>query len=431
MFKKKLQKMLGVVLAVTMIGTLALTGCKNSDGNDAGDGGSDANAGQDASKPTVTLMIDITGFAPLNAATQMTLSKFPEYNIVSKQWPAEDLTKTIKTTFASGGNESIDIAFVACRQLQNYKDADMLLDLTSYLEADPEWKASMSESMWEAATIDGKIYAVPWQAAYPVMICNNDILKEAGVTMSDDMSYDELVAAAKKLKEAGYAPFGIEGGVASWVLKQAYLNAFDTEEEVIAFCNGEIPFTDPRVKAAFDKAAEVFTENYFYLDEGALAATTDEITSGFANEKIACIFSTNSAAKNIIETTGIENYTIMGMPTFSNTGLHNLLGAPDVYFVPANVQNEEETIEVLKYLTSTEVMQAMVDGGAVVANANVDTSDEFYAMVSKDLDRVHVLDPVHLSDEIADYLNVSAHSEYIYNGEAVLEKLEGMRQKLQ
>ena len=72
----------------------------------------------------------------------------------------------------------------------------------------------------------------------------------------------------------------------------------------------------------------------------------------------------------------------------------------------------------------------MVDGGAVVANANVDTSDEFYAMVSKDLDRVHVLDPVHLSDEIADYLNVSAHSEYIYNGEAVLEKLEGMRQKL-
>ena len=430
MFKKKLQKMLGVVLAVTMMGTLALTGCGNSDGDGEKNDGSGADAGKDADKPTVTLMIDITGFPPLNSATQMTLDKFPEYNIVSKQWPGEDITKTIKTTFASGGNESIDLAFIACRQLQLYKDADMLLDLTPYLEEDPEWKASVFDSMWEAATIDGKIYAIPWQAAYPVMICNNDILKEAGVTMTDDMSYDELMAAAKKIKDKGYAPFGIEGGTAPWVLRQAYLNGFDTEEDVVAFCNGEIPFTDPRVKAAFDKAAEVFTENYFYLDEGALAATTDEITSGFANGKIACMFSTNSAAKNVLDTTGIENYSIVGMPSFSNTGLHNVLGAPDVYFVPANVQNEKETVEVLKYLTSTEVMQAMVDGGAVVANANVDTSDEFYAMVSKDLDRVHVLDPVHLSDEIADYLNVSAHSEYIYNGEAVLEKLEGMRQKL-
>lgn len=429
MFKKKLQRMLGVLLAVTLMGTVALTGCGKDDG-DAEKGRSDANAGKEEGKPTVTLMIDITGFPPLNAATQKVLDKFPEYNIVSKQWPAENLKQTIKTTFASGGNESIDIAFTACRQLQNYTNADLLLDLTPYLEEDPEWKNSVFENMWDAATIDGKIYAIPWQAAYPVMICNNDILKEVGVEMTEEMSYDELMAAAKKIKDAGYAPFGVEGNTAPWVLKQAYLNAFDTEEDVVAFCNGEIPFTDPRVKAAFDKAASGFINNYFYLEEGALAATVDEITSGFANKQIACVFATNSAAKIVLDTSGVENYTIMSIPTFSNTSLHNVMGAPDVFIVPANVKNEKETIEVLKYLTSTEVMQAMVDGGAVVANANVDTSDEFYSMVSKDLDKVHVLDPVHLSDEIADYLNVSALPEYIYNGEAVLEKLDGMLENL-
>ncbi len=429
MFKKKLQKVLGAVLAVTMMGAVALAGCGKSGGDGAENGGSGADAGADSSKPTVTLMIDITGFPPLNSATQMVLDKFPDYNIVSKQWPSTDLTKTIKTTFASGGNESIDISFVACRSLQSYKDADMLLDLTPYLEADPEWKNSVFENMLDAATIDGKIYAMPWQAAYPVMICNNEILKEVGVEITDDISYDDLMAAAKELKDAGYAPFGIEGA-SNWILVQAYLNAFETEEDVVAFCNGEIPFTDSRVKEAFDKAAAVYNNNYCYLEEGALAATTDEIVSGFANKQIACVFTTNSAARNALEMTGITNYTIIGMPSFSNTGLHNLLGAPDCYFVPANVQNEEETVEVLKYLTSTEVMQAMVDNGAVVANTNVDTSDEFYASVSKDIDRIHALDPVHLSDEINDYIGTSALAEYIYNGDAALEKLDGMLEKL-
>lgn len=429
MFKKKLQKMLGVVLAITLMGTVALTGCQKSGGDDAENGGSNADAGKDADKPTVTLMIDIAGFPPLNTAVQMVQEKFPEYNIVSKPWNLTELGKTIKTTFASGGNESIDIAFSSCRQLQSYKDADMLLDLTPYLEEDSEWKNSVFENMLDAATFDGKVYAMPWQAAYPVMICNDDILKEVGVKITADMSYDELMAAAKELKDAGYAPFGLEGA-SNWILVQSYLNAFETEEDMQAFANGEIPFTDARVKEAFDKAAAVYNNNYFYLGEGALAATNDEVTSGFANKQIACVFSTNSAAKNVLEMTKIQNYTIVPMPSFSNTGMHNLLGAPDCYFVPANVQNKEATIEVLKYLTSTEVMQAMVDNGAVVANKNVDTSDEFYSIVSNDIDRMHPDDPVKLSDEINDYIAASALAEYIYNGDAALEKLDGMLEKL-
>jgi ABC-type glycerol-3-phosphate transport system substrate-binding protein len=429
MFKKKLQKMLGVALAVTLMGSVALTGCGKSGGDGADKGDSGADAGKDGDKPTVTLMIDIAGFPPLNTAVQMVQEKFPEYNIVSKPWNLTELGKTIKTTFASGGNESIDIAFSSCRQLQSYKDADMLLDLTPYLEEDPEWKNSVFENMLDAATFDGKVYAMPWQAAYPVMICNNAILKEVGVKMTDDMSYDELMAAAKELKEAGYAPFGLEGA-SNWILVQSYLNAFDTEEDMQAFANGEILFTDARVKAAFDKAAEVYNNNYFYLGEGALAATNDEVVSGFANKQIACVFSTNSAAKNVLEMTKVEDYTIVAMPSFSNTGMQNLLGAPDCYFVPANVQDKEATIEVLKYLTSTEVMQAMVDAGAVVANKNVDTSDEFYSVVSNDIDRMHPDDPVKLSDEINDYIAASALAEYIYSGDAVLEKLDGMLEKL-
>ncbi len=425
MMKKRMTRMISTMTAAVMLGSLVLTGCGSSQGDGGSDGGSGANE-----KPTVTLMIDIQGFPPLNEAVKMVKEKFPEYNIISKEWAGNDLNKTIKTTFASGGSESIDIAFVASRSLQNFLDADMLLDLTAYLEEDSEWKSSFEEGALEASTFDGKYMAVPWQAPYPVLIANNELLDQVGIEVRDDMSYDEWMDIGQKLKDEGYATFAIEGA-SSWFLEQAYLNAFDTEEELNDFCNGKIKFTDQRVKDAFDRVAAVYNNGYCYLGEGALAATTDECLAGFTNGQAAFYVTTNSAVSSALDSSGITDYSIITVPSFSNTGTNYVLGAPDCYFVPSNVKNVEATVEVLKYLTSDEVMQAMVDKGAVVANVNVGSSDPFYSELTKDMSKVHPDEPIKLSDEIYDYITTSALPEYIYSGEVALTTLDGLLENLE
>ncbi len=406
MLKKKILKKAGVVISIAALSA------------------SQAQFVQAEGKPTITLMIDIPGYQPLNTAVEMVKEKFPEYDIVSKTWVYEDVKKSIKTTFASGSEETIDIAFSDSRLLRTYYEADMLLDLTPYLEADENWKNSFYQSTLEAGCYDGGYYGVPWQTAYPVLVANNKILDEAGVEIKENMSYDDWMAVAKQIKDAGY--FAFSGEVHGWFMRQAFLNAFDTREDLDAFVAGEIPFTDERVVQAVKNAAEVFNEEYVYPGVGAVASTTDEGKAGFANERVAFFCVTNNMVATIPGDTGIEDISVVTFPSFSNTGTEFILGSPDCYFVPANCKNVEETIEVLKYLTSDEVMLAMADLGVVVCNQNVTGSLDIYDEISKDMDKVYSNDISQLSDELAD-AQEAAVANYMYEGESTLDKMEELR----
>lgn len=416
--KTKWMKRMLSVLAVAVTGSMLVCACGNGGGTQESGSAGDT---ESKDKPTVTLMIDVSGYVPLNTAVKMVQEKFPEYNIVSKQWEYGEVKTAVKTTFASGGS-GIDIAFSDARLLQTYLEADLLLDLTDYVEADEDWKNSFNENALSAATYDGKIYGLPWQTAYPVLIANNELLDQIGIEVTDNMSYDEWMEICQKIQDAGYFAFA-NGEQQGWILRQAYLNAFDDVKDLEAFCKGEIPFTDDRIKSAYERASSIYTKNYCYPGDGAIASSVDEGLAGFAGKEAVFYGTTNSSVATTVESSGITDYTILSYPTFSNSDTNYLLGAPDCYFVPANTENAEATIEVLKYLTSDEVMQAMTDAGTVVCNMNVTSEDPNYADYSKDMGRVYVNDPSQLSDELATSLEASL-AEYIYNGEPSLANMD-------
>lgn len=419
MLKKRLMAVLGIVLASSMV----LGGCGGS--------GKEENKearGDSKDKPTVTLMIEVGGYAPLEKAVEMAKEKFPEYNIVSKEWSVDGVKKAIKTTYASGGEESIDIAFNSATGILGFAEADMLLDLTSYMEEDTAWSGQLQEEALSSCAYEGKTYGIPWQTAYPVLVANEDIFKEAGIEIQDDWTYDELVEVSEKLKEKGYFSLGVGTGNSSWLIRQSYLNGFESEEELDAFNKGEIAVNDEKVAEAFARVADLYQNNYCYPGEGAIAATDDECKAGLANGKVAMFATTNGGAASAAEETGIENYRIVNFPSLSNYSTAHLLGSPDVYIVPANAKNKEAVIEVLKYLTGEEVLTAMANIGTVVPLKEIKTSDADYAEYSKDMERLHPEDFANLSDEIGDYISAgTAMTTYLYEGETALDELEQMR----
>jgi len=378
-------------------------------------------------KPTVTLMLELSSFPPLVKAVEMAREKFPEYNIVSKEWSIDGVKRAIKTTQAAGGEESIDIAFFSSTGIMGFAETGLLNDLTPYLEEDAQWKDSFIESTLNACSVDGKIYGVPWQAAYPVLLANKDIFDEVGIEIKDDWTYDELTEVCAELQEHGYFGLGVSAGNDAWLIRQSYLNSFESEDDLDAFNNGQISIMDERVKEAFERVKALYDNNYCYPGEGALALTQDELLVGFSNSKIAMIAATNGAVTASIEQSGLTNCQVVNFPSISNISTANLLGAPDVYFVPSNAKNMDATMDVLKYLTSTEVLTAMADTGCVVPLKEVNTVNPLYPELSKDMGRLHSHDIANLSDEMGDYISVTAVTNYCYGGESALEELEQMR----
>src|SRR5690606_14013402 len=62
--------------------------------------------------------------------------------------------------------------------LKSYADAGQVDDLTSWFEENPDVKERLFAGAFGAATIDGKIYAIPIQAVQPVVFFYNKELFE-------------------------------------------------------------------------------------------------------------------------------------------------------------------------------------------------------------------------------------------------------------
>jgi len=103
------------------------------------------------------------------------------------------ITTLIPTAYANG--EAPDILFVEPSTFTKYAEKGMLADLTPYYTE--ELKADMQPSALDAATYQGKIYALPMEMETLGLFYNVDMLNAAGI--QPPTTWDELSAAAKAL----------------------------------------------------------------------------------------------------------------------------------------------------------------------------------------------------------------------------------------
>ncbi|MEJ2667516.1 MAG: extracellular solute-binding protein, partial [Deinococcales bacterium] len=120
-----------------------------------------------------------------------------------------------KLVVAMGANQGPDVFFGwGGGTLKEYVDAGKVYDLTSALNADPQWKSRYPASVLAGATFDGKIYAVPINNVQPVFFYyNKQLFDQYGVSVPT--TWDELLAAVKTFNQNGVAPIAL-GGASKW-----------------------------------------------------------------------------------------------------------------------------------------------------------------------------------------------------------------------
>ncbi|MEH3076127.1 MAG: extracellular solute-binding protein [Quadrisphaera sp.] len=121
-----------------------------------------------------------------------------------------DAYKTkIKTAIGAGQAPTIIYSWGG-GTLASYAAASQVADLTDWFGQNPDVKNSVLASTFQAATVDGKIYAYPNEnAALIIFYYNKKLFDQVGA--QPPTTYAELQALVEKFKGAGIAPIALAG----------------------------------------------------------------------------------------------------------------------------------------------------------------------------------------------------------------------------
>lgn len=234
----------------------------------------------------------------------------------------------------------------------------------------------------DLGTVDGKLYGFFMKADTKGTIWYNPtVFEDAGVEPLDgDASFEDLVALSAELQAAGVTPWsvGMEAGDGSgfpgsdW-LQQIILNEEDGEELYDGLIDGSIPFTDPRVKAAWEKWGQIVLNEEFTSQGGptGINATNfqDAVYPPFGESPAAAMVALGGFASGFITTQfpDAEPGTDFDFFTWPGGGITG--GANVVYAF----NNDPTTCAFLEYLASGEAQQVWVErGGFTSVNSDVE-----------------------------------------------------------
>ncbi len=97
--------------------------------------------------------------------------------------------------------------------LKAQSETGQLADLTPAMDADNgAWRKTISAAAVDSMTFGGKVWAAPVQSGVVSFFYNKALFAKAGVDAASIKTYDDFLAAVKKIKAAGIVPIAVGGG---------------------------------------------------------------------------------------------------------------------------------------------------------------------------------------------------------------------------
>lgn len=196
--KKNMRKVAALGLCVAL-GATMLTACGGSKGKSASGGKTELNFGiwDENQRPAMEKMVK--AYEKENSDVKINIQLTPYKG--GEYWT--------KLEAAASGGKAPDVFWLNVLHLDSYVEGGILDDLTDKIK-DSDIKDSYSETLVNNYVRDKKNYAVPKDFDTNAMWYNKEIFDKCGVPYpTDDMSYDDLVATAKALKDSGKLGDGV------------------------------------------------------------------------------------------------------------------------------------------------------------------------------------------------------------------------------
>ena len=122
-----------------------------------------------------------------------------------------DLRSAVTADVASGAGQ-YDIVTIGAYETPQWGANGWLVDLTPELASDAAYDVNdILPPVREALTYKGKQFAVPFYGESSILMYNKEVMDKAGVTISNNPTWQEVAAAAKKVNSADMAGICMRG----------------------------------------------------------------------------------------------------------------------------------------------------------------------------------------------------------------------------
>ncbi|MCD8342594.1 MAG: sugar ABC transporter substrate-binding protein [Clostridiales bacterium] len=320
---KQLKKLMALLLALAMV--LALAAC-GSTADSGGSSGSGASSGEETGDDGAAANLDSSAELEVwiwdsdqQDGIQEICDLFTEdtgiavkVNVVT--W---DNYWTLLEAGASGG-EMADVFWMHVQEADKYMSNDILLDLTSYIEADDGIDmANYYEGAVETFTYDGKYYGIPKDHDINVLLYNKAIFDEYGFDYPDETwTWETYYEVAAGITEAsGGSVYG------------AAMNTTNDQDgwwNIVYAMGGSVISEDGTTSTLDSDATKTAMEFVGKLVDDAFAPqslVSENGTSGlFTNNLVAMICQGNYTLAGFTEYDGSENYSTAVLPYYDANG---------------------------------------------------------------------------------------------------------------
>ncbi len=296
----------------------------------------------------------------------------PDVNVIVNTMHKEGYKTSIRNFLTADAPDLA--AWYAGNRMAPFVNAGLFEDVTDLWE-----EHGLNEQLKSAAasmTMHGKKWGVPYTYYQWGIYYRKDIFKEQGIAVPTN--WDELVAASAKLKEAGITPFTI-GTKALWPTGGWFdymnlrVNGYEFHMDLTA---GKVPYTDPRVKATFDKWSELVKPGYYNKNHPAL--DWQDAVPNLVQGKAAMYLMGNFAV-DVFKNGGLKEEQIgfMQFPQIT-PGIPMAEDAPtDTIHIPAKARNKEDARKFLAYMARADVQTATnITLGQLPVNSGAERPEE-------------------------------------------------------
>lgn len=370
---KKKWKRFGCVLSAVLCLAVTTGGCGNSGGGQT-TGGDDTKRSYDVENMefqdvTLNVMTRIT-----NESQQVYFENLiDEFNslgtgiTVEAQNIAteEDYLNMLRTAYSSGDTPNVFMEYGGSR-VKDYIDANGVLDLTPYLEADQEYYDSFYDTALESVQYDDVegIWGLPYQQYIICLFYNQDIFDEYGITPPE--TWQDLQDVCAQLTEAGISPFQVGensnfrfGHLSNCILYSTYgVDAAD------ALADGTMLYDGAEMMDVYTKIADMNEKGYF----GDNILSTDYATekSYFTSGQSAMIWGLNSDIMGTLAVSDVDfTVGVTAMPYGDEAYKTETQGGVNNIWYVSTMNKEQDEIDAsvyfLKYVTSDENLNALME----------------------------------------------------------------------
>jgi raffinose/stachyose/melibiose transport system substrate-binding protein len=262
----------------------ALAACGSSGPSQGGSSGGNAGAG------SATYWF-LTG-QPQQGIREDTVKRFnsanPNGKISFTEFQNDAYKTKIKTALGAGQGPTIIWGWGG-GGLKSYVEANQVEDLTSWFQQNAQQKERRFASSFQAATVNGKIYALPAETVTPIILYyNKRVFDKVGA--QPPQSWADIMSLVDKFNSAKIAPFSL-GGQSRWTNMmwleflldriagpQVFQNVFEGKKDA---------WSDPAVTDMLNKVVQLVKANGFVKGFSSITADSNADQALFYTGKAA------------------------------------------------------------------------------------------------------------------------------------------------